>query len=169
MGFRPISPPGTPYVAGSYGKKEKGKGRNPRGSFFSGATRPIYSRKEEQLAEDLRQGAAPFGIDALWSGMRYRSILAQGAFHRRLGCPWVRRGNSPRWQRGAVARATVTRACALRLRGPAFAMALSKHELPVCLRADQCVARFAEAGGVVVRVPLDQIGALWLNRRGGCP
>ena len=45
-------------------------------------------------------------------------------------------------------------------------MALSKQGMPVCLRADQCVARFAEAGGVVVRVPLDQIGALWLNRRG---
>ena len=41
----------------------------------------------------------------------------------------------------------------------------SKH-IPVCLRADKCLHDFAEAGGAVVRVPLDQIGALWLNRKG---
>ena len=32
--------------------------------------------------------------------------------------------------------------------------------------ADRCVKDYAEGGGAIVRVPFDQIGALWLNRKG---
>ena len=99
LNFRPISPPQISDRFSRVGlqadfpawhslrsrqlrQKRKGKGRNPRGSFFSGATPPIYSRKEEQLAEDLRQGATPFGIDALWPAafwLKGLSTAASGA------------------------------------------------------------------------------------------
>ena len=67
----------------------------------------------------------------------------------------------------AFAWATVTRARA----GGAWAiatraMANSKEPLPVCLRAEKCINDFAEGNGEIVRAPLDQIGALWVNRRG---
>ena len=45
-------------------------------------------------------------------------------------------------------------------------MADSKEQLPVCLRAEKCIAEYAEGNGLIVRAALDQIGALWLNRRG---
>ena len=45
-------------------------------------------------------------------------------------------------------------------------MANSKEPLPVCLRAEKCINDFAEGNGEIVRAPLDQIGALWVNRRG---
>jgi len=45
-------------------------------------------------------------------------------------------------------------------------MAGSKEPLPVCLRAEKCIHDFAEGNGEIVRAPLDQIGALWVNRRG---
>ena len=39
-------------------------------------------------------------------------------------------------------------------------------DLPVCLKADQCLKEYAEGRGQVVRVLVDECGALWLNRKG---
>ena len=43
---------------------------------------------------------------------------------------------------------------------------MASKDLPVNIKADRCISKYAEAGGAVQRVALDQIGAHWLNRKG---